>query len=226
MMLSIQEAAALSGKSARTIREQARTGRLDARRVGGRWLIPRAALDGDPATDTRDARRAEVERLRQHVDAALDEVTPGGDRPDESARREPIRRSPRAARSRAVTPDDEERGFYSVRDVTSFEVMSTVRDALERREETAPTLIAALTALRSAMHCLTEGFHQYQPELKVARFIDARGSCCQAIAELTHFGQRHDDPSALEHAARLERDALGALRGLLRRAERRLVESA
>lgn len=75
MMLSIQEAAALSGKSARTIREQARTGRLDARRVGGRWLIPRAALDGDPATDTRDARRAEVERLRQHVDAALDEVT-------------------------------------------------------------------------------------------------------------------------------------------------------
>ncbi|MEZ4434239.1 MAG: helix-turn-helix domain-containing protein [bacterium] len=101
MMLSIREAAALVGKSPRTIREHARTGRIDARRIGGRWLIPRDAVADDA---THRARQDEVERLRDHIDAALDEVTPGG------------------------------RGYYSVRDVKSFEVMSTVRDALERIE--------------------------------------------------------------------------------------------
>lgn len=108
----------------------------------------------------RHARRAEVERLRQHVDAGLDEVTPGGITPREATPRAPpaveatlhesptggvtpgdstsdesTPRAPREARSRAVKPDGDERGFYSVRDVTSFEVMSTVRDALELREK-------------------------------------------------------------------------------------------
>jgi len=46
MDLSIKEAATLIGKSERTVRHMAQTGRLPARRIGSRWVIRRSDLDG------------------------------------------------------------------------------------------------------------------------------------------------------------------------------------
>ncbi len=44
MDLSIKEAAVYLGKSPRTVRHMARTGKLAARQVDRRWLVDREAL--------------------------------------------------------------------------------------------------------------------------------------------------------------------------------------
>lgn len=192
MKLTVKEAAALLGKPPRTVRHLAQRGKLPAERVGGRWVFDRDALvQADP--DQAAARAGEVQRLADHVQAAVQAVTPPG----------PTRR----------------RDFYSVRDVGAFKVASAVLAQVQAADD--PLLAGAADALRDTLHRLADGFHQYQPELKVARLIDARAACCAAIAELLHAATHRDRPAALPWADELEREALGSLRGLLRRAERR-----
>lgn len=118
------------------------------------------------------------------------------------------------------------RGFYSVRDVTAFKVLAAVRHELEHTSSDAPAHAAALGAICEAMHRLSEGFHPYQVQHKIERLIEARDRCCAAVAELTYLGRHGARDAALDQASRLERDALGSLRGLLRKAERRATTLA
>jgi excisionase family DNA binding protein len=57
MEISIKDAAELLGKSERTVRHMAQTGRLPARRIGARWLINQEdllAAQGQPASTDAD----------------------------------------------------------------------------------------------------------------------------------------------------------------------------
>jgi excisionase family DNA binding protein len=54
MEISIKDAAELLGKSERTVRHMAQTGRLPARRIGARWLINRDDLLARKAAGTTD----------------------------------------------------------------------------------------------------------------------------------------------------------------------------
>ena len=59
MEISIKDAAELLGKSERTVRHMAQTGRLPARRIGARWLINRDDLLARKAARATDDAVAE-----------------------------------------------------------------------------------------------------------------------------------------------------------------------
>jgi hypothetical protein len=74
MDLSLRDAAKLLGKSPRQVRYMMQTGRIKARKDGGRWVIPRKEL---PLSDTAVARGlADQARLKDVLEGALG--TPGG----------------------------------------------------------------------------------------------------------------------------------------------------
>jgi excisionase family DNA binding protein len=69
MDLSIREAAALLGRSRRTVRAQAARGEIPAIKRKGHWFIPRHQL---PLTETqRRSLQGKAEAVRQTVEAAL-----------------------------------------------------------------------------------------------------------------------------------------------------------
>jgi excisionase family DNA binding protein len=195
MNLSVKEAAALLGKSPRTIRHQAQLGLLPASRIGNRWVFDREALIATEPAAVAD-RAEEAQRLRAHVNAAVDAVTPS-----------------------APKEGGDVRGFYSIRDVGAFKTASATLAAIEHADDRR--LDRTAVALRQCLHRLADGFHQFQPPLKIERLLAARAACCAAIAELLHVATHGPMPEALGWADALERDALGSLRGLLRRAEKR-----
>lgn len=192
MKLTVDEAAALLGKSPRTLRHLAQTGGIPAERMGNRWVFDRDKLTAaDP--DAAARRAVEVERVRGHVEAAIESVAP--------------------------PPPGPGRDFYSVRDVTAFKVASQVLAQVEgaQRHE----LQHAAGALRDCLHRLADGFHQFAPDHKIHRLLAARSACCAAVAELLHVALHHRLAEATVWADALEREALGSLRGLIRQAERR-----
>ncbi len=75
MDLSLREAAQLMGKTARQMRYLIRTGRLNARKDGARWVIARETLPLGPAQIERGLR--EQARLREVVETALGTAAAG-----------------------------------------------------------------------------------------------------------------------------------------------------
>ncbi|MEQ9500026.1 MAG: helix-turn-helix domain-containing protein [Deltaproteobacteria bacterium] len=154
MELSVKEAATLIGKSPRTVRHLVRTGQLPARREGRAWRIDRDTLLAyDPAG--RAAQREQVLHLREHVEDALDAITPTAD--------------PAPARD-----------FYSVRDLHAFRIATAILTDLPARPETT----AVRDALRATLRALSEGCHRFRPPDKRAAYRDARAHASVAIAEL------------------------------------------
>ena len=64
MEISIKDAAELLGKSERTVRHMAQSGRLPARRVGSRWLIDREELQSGKYSSSGDDAELEPRRRR------------------------------------------------------------------------------------------------------------------------------------------------------------------
>lgn len=75
MELTIKETAVLLGKSPRTVRHMARTGKLPARQVERVWRVDRAALVETWEAET-EARREILERLRDRIEATVQRATP------------------------------------------------------------------------------------------------------------------------------------------------------
>ena len=193
--LTITEAARLLGKSPRTVRDMARTGKIPAERNGGRWAIDAAELSKH--SSARASRTAAVEQVRHHVNAALDQVSP-----------EP--------------PTGPTRRFYSLRDLRCHRLALEMERDLLRMEGLEPKDVASVRdALRRFQHQLAEGFHQFHPELKVACFVAARRTACSVLADLLRMEVQHPGRAIEVLTERLEREVLGSLRGLLRTAERR-----
>lgn len=66
MRLTVKQAAALLGKSARTVRHLAQNGKLPGTRVDGRWMFDRDALVGGDL-DAVAHRAPEVKWVREQV---------------------------------------------------------------------------------------------------------------------------------------------------------------
>lgn len=211
MEISIKDAADLLGKSERTVRHMAQTGRLPARRVGSRWLIDRDDLqsgkysgqDDDNAEPTAAEATLDADELDSH-DA--DPGATGRDDLTSSAVR------PRLRFDRGLPP-----GTPSVRELDSFQIATDLLGdlgELRRDLRDAPLLRDAEQHLRGFIQALADGCHADlgdQPE----RFRAARSQVCAALTDLIHFNVANERPDLTPLVDRIEHELLSSLQLLI-----------
>lgn len=216
MEISIKDAADLLGKSERTVRHMAQTGRLPARRVGSRWLIDRDDLmsgkysgqDGDDAA----AEAAETAEAEAPATDVQEDSFDDADEASTSAER------PRLRFDRALPP-----GTPSVRALDSFHIAADLLAELgdlRRDLRDASHLRDAEQNLRGFIQALADGIHADlgdQPE----RFRAARTQVCAALTDLIHFNVTHDKPDLTPLVDRIEHELLGSLQVLIGTADER-----
>lgn len=218
MEISIKDAAELLGKSERTVRHMAQTGRLPARRVGSRWLIDRDdLLSGKYAQDDDDAAlEAEVAAADGNTaDAAGDDVS---DAPAEVFTAPSTQPRPRFRFDRALPP-----GTPSVRGLDSFHIATDLLAELgELRRELRDSahLREAEQHLRGFIQALADGCHAEIGE-QTDRFRAARTQVCAALTDLIHFNVTTAQPDLTPLVDRIERELLGSLQALIGAAEER-----
>lgn len=218
MEISIKDAAELLGKSERTVRHMAQTGRLPARRVGSRWLIDRDDLlsgkysgqdDDELADEAGDDVSAELgEPADVSADGDADVFTPiPGPRP-------------RFRFDRALPP-----GAPSVRALDSFHIAADLLGELgevRRANQNSTYLREAEQHLRGFIQALADGCHADagdQPE----RFRAARSQVCAALTDLIHYNVAAERPDMTPFVDRLEHELLGSLQALIGAADERVT---
>lgn len=216
MEISIKDAADLLGKSERTVRHMAQTGRLPARRVGSRWLIDRDDLMSGKYSGQGDdevpAEGHEAEAPTSDVQDVHEEDSFEHDDAELSAER------PRLRFDRALPP-----GTPSVRALDSFHIAADLLaelGELRRDLRDATHLRDAEQNLRGFIQALADGIHADlgdQPE----RFRAARTQVCAALTDLIHFNVTHDKPDLTPLVDRIEHELLGSLQVLIGTADER-----
>lgn len=228
MEISIKDAAELLGKSERTVRHMAQTGRLPARRIGSRWLINRDDLlarkaaglgndsdehDGDAPDDGgRDGTDGEPAEL------AADEPS------EDSSPRRPSRQGLTVnfapGHSVALPPG----AVTSVRELDSFHIATDLLaelGELRREVKDAAPLRDAETHLREFLQLLADGCHA-DLVTRRDRFQAAQSQACAALTDLIHFNVSRAEPDLGPLGERVERDLIGSLRMLLEDTQRHL----
>lgn len=218
MEVSVKEAAVLLRRSPRAVRLMAQHGRIPARLVGGRWLVEAEELVAR-SEQLAAEQRAKVEQVREQVNRALDKALPKELTDHSSPAGNCL---PNSANPADVGRDG--RAFYSVKGLqacdTALGLLKDTRGLAELSGSRGAELTAAKGDLVALLRNLVEGCHQFHPQVKIERFVAARSAACGALAELLAFAAVHENKDASDLAARLERDMLGLIRGLLRRAEK------
>jgi hypothetical protein len=168
MQLSLREAAALLGRSARTLRAQVARGEIQGEKKGGRWTVSRWAL---PMTEAqRRTLLARADEVRATVDAAL-----------------PSRTAPHVTKKRR-----------SVADLDCFRAAIDLRRALaaaDQGEAGFGSLASARVALESGLIELCRAAYAYERAAKVAHLRAARSelSACvglrHAVGEADALGR-------------------------------------
>ena len=154
MQLSLSEAATVLGRNERQIRYMLKTGQLEGRKVGGRWVIESSAL---PLTD--DQRRAMSDRIEVAKTAFERGLEP----------------ATKAAETSAT------KRTYSVTSLRAFESGRTIfRDIVEALGRKHPSCIR----LAEALALVTRGCHAFQPGEKAERFSAARDEAAVAVTDL------------------------------------------
>ncbi len=232
MEISIKDAAELLGKSERTVRHMAQTGRLPARRIGARWLINRddllarkAAGTHDDADDAEADGDAEADADFETAELETDDSTSA----DHHAPRSPSRQgvtvnwqtsAPSLGFDRALPPGV----ITSVRELPSFHVATELLAELgELRREFKDTaaLREAEGHLREFVALLADGCHA-DLHTRRDRFRDAQSRACSALTDVIHFNVSRAEPDLAPLAERLERDLIGSLQVLLGETQKHL----
>ena len=217
MEISIKDAAELLGKSERTVRHMAQTGRLPARRIGARWLINQEDLlqrKASGATDADEDDGADLPDVDAEADLADDPSGPSG-----QAFSFHYQPPPRSADH--VLPPGE---ITSVRELDSFHIATAVLARLgevRRDAHAAPLLREAETHLREFLHLLADGCHA-DLATRRDRFRDAQSRVCAALTDLMHFNVVRAEPDLGPLTQQLERELIGELRHLIGDTTRRL----
>ncbi len=212
MEISIKDAAELIGKSERTVRHMAQTGRLPARRVGARWLIDRDDLlsgrysnvSDEPDDAPAEAVAAEVE-ADTCAEAPVEEVEVATPRP-------------RVRWDRSLPA-----GSPSVRALDSFHIAAELLaelGELRQRLPDAPLLRDAENHLRGFIQALADGCHADASD-QPARLRAARTAVCAALTDLIHFNVTRDQPDLTPLVDRIEHELLSSLQGLINAADQR-----
>lgn len=218
MEISIKDAAELLGKSERTVRHMAQTGRLPARRIGSRWLINqddllarKAAGVGNDSDDPAD-NEPELDADSELDSADLDDS-------HESPRR-PTRQPVTVNFSQPLPPGV----VTSVRELDSFHIATDILaelGELRRAVKDGPLLRDAETHLREFLQLLTDGCHA-DLHTRRDRFREAQSKACAALTDLVHFNVKQAEPDLGPLGERLERELIGSLRLLLGETQRGL----
>lgn len=212
MEISIKDAADLLGKSERTVRHMAQTGRLPARRVGSRWLIDRDDLLSGKYSGQDDDVEAEAGAAEPLTDDAAEGTCTGDEEVTFSGVRARLRFD------RALPP-----GAPSVRALDSFHIATDLLadlGELRRDLRDAPLLREAEQHLRGFIQALADGCHADladQPE----RFRAARTQVCAALTDLIHFNVTHERPDLTPLVDRIEHELLSSLQQLIGTADER-----
>lgn len=215
MEISIKDAADLLGKSERTVRHMAQTGRLPARRVGSRWLIDRDDLMSGKYSGQGDD---EVPSEGHEAEASTSDVQDVQEDSFEHDDAELSTERPRLRFDRALPP-----GTPSVRALDSFHIAADLLaelGELRRDLRDATHLRDAEQNLRGFIQALADGIHADlgdQPE----RFRAARTQVCAALTDLIHFNVTHDKPDLTPLVDRIEHELLGSLQVLIGTADQR-----
>jgi excisionase family DNA binding protein len=224
MEISIKDAAELLGKSERTVRHMAQTGRLPARRIGARWLINRDDLLARKAAGTTDDAEVDADAEFETAEVEADDDTTA-----EHAPRNPSRQpftvdwqggAPNLGFDRALPPGV----ITSVRELPSFHVATELLGELGelRREiKDTSTLREAEGHLREFVALLADGCHA-DLHTRRDRFREAQSRACSALTDIIHFNVGRAEPDLGPLAERLERDLIGSLRLLLGETQRHL----
>ncbi len=238
MDLSIKEAAALIGKSERTVRHMAQTGRLPARRIGSRWVIHRGDLDGlGKRSKPRKASAAEKSAAETPRGEPLPSV-------ESAARAEaPTRETlpptpPRVELPEPVftvsfepstTPAEPGSRDYpnSIRELDTFAIataiLSRVAEA-RRNPRTDEGLLGEVeVALRAFLQLVADGCHQTEPRRKEALFQEAQSQACTALSGLVHYNLVYPAPDLSRLAERVETHLLASVQELRIATQRRLT---
>lgn len=211
MEISIKDAADLLGKSERTVRHMAQTGRLPARRVGSRWLIDRDDLLSGKYTGQGDDEETDVLAAPE----AATDATSDAQEEDASVEHDDLAAStvrPRLRFDRGLPP-----GTPSVRALDSFHIATDLLaelGELRRDLRDAPLLRDAEQHLRGFIQALADGCHADlgdQPE----RFRAARSQVCAALTDLIHFNVTSERPDLTPLVDRIEHELLSSLQVLI-----------
>ncbi len=217
MEISIKDAAELLGKSERTVRHMAQTGRLPARRIGSRWLINRDDLLARKAAgvaDDGDEAEPETAELESEDDAA-DDADESSPLPRRASRQDLTVNYAHALPPGAVT---------SVRELDSFHIATDILGELgelRRSVKDAPLLRDAETHLREFLQLLADGCHA-DLHTRRDRFRDAQSRACAALTDLISFNLQRPEPDLGPLTERLERELIGSLGALLGETQRYL----
>ena len=226
MEISIKDAAELLGKSERTVRHMAQTGRLPARRIGARWLINRDDLLARKAAGTTDDADTDADADFETAELENDDDSTSE---DGHAPRSPSRQGftvdwqPRAASlgfDRALPPG----AITSVRELPSFHVATDLLaelGELRREVKDASVLREAEGHLREFVALLADGCHA-DLHTRRDRFREAQSRACSALTDVIHFNVSRAEPNLAPLAERLERDLIGSLQVLLGETQRHL----
>lgn len=224
MEISIKDAAELLGKSERTVRHMAQTGRLPARRIGSRWLINqddllarKAAGVGNDSDDPADADASDA-----GADSELDAETEleSAELDEHEAPRRTSRQHVTVNFSHPLPPGV----VTSVRELDSFHIATDILaelGELRRAVKDGPLLRDAETHLREFLQLLTDGCHA-DLHTRRDRFREAQSRACAALTDLVHFNVKHAEPDLGPLGERLERELIGSLRMLLGETQRHL----
>lgn len=193
MELTVREAAALTGRSPRTLRAQLKRGELRGQKRHGVWSVSREDL---PLTERQ---RAVIQRRAEEIRHAVDEILP----------------------SRAAL--DRDRHRRSLCDLDAFRLGMGLVDRLDQwlppsATESLRSEIQAL--LISALDQIAEAVLQFHREQKLIAIHRSRGCFARALVRLLLTAQRDPGSKANEAVALLEREILPALAGLARWADR------
>lgn len=227
MEISIKDAAELLGKSERTVRHMAQTGRLPARRIGSRWLINRDDLLARKAAGVgdEDAESAEsdLESAELETDGADGAAT---DEDGDAAPRRPSRQGFTVNFTAGLGPDRvlPPGTITSVRELDSFHIATDILGELgelRREVKDAPLLREAETHLREFLQLLADGCHA-DLHTRRDRFREAQSRACAALTDLIHFNVTRPEPDLGPLGERVERELIGSLRLLLGETQRGL----
>jgi excisionase family DNA binding protein len=219
MEISIKDAAELLGKSERTVRHMAQTGRLPARRIGARWLINRDDLLKRKASGATDGDEDDLNDLPE-VDAEADIADDGEPRSPSHQGFTVNFHAPPRNHDHVLPPGE----ITSVRELDSFHIATAVLARIgevRRDNRDAPLLREAEVHLREFLHLLADGCHA-DLHTRRDRFREAQSRVCAALTDLIQFNVVRPEPDLGPLAQQLERELIGELRHLLGETQRRL----
>ncbi|MCA9695198.1 MAG: helix-turn-helix domain-containing protein, partial [Myxococcales bacterium] len=190
MDISIKEAADLLGKSQRTVRHMAQTGRIPARRIGSRWLIRQADAEAIKAGKDPMASFLDDEEADGPVSAASEAARPAA--------------APRPTFTISFDSSLEQSGDRSVHEITELRDLDTFAIASGLLAEVAylrhdgPCDTMLLEHVEQSMcgilEVLADALQQHDPSSRVERFRQAQRQACSALTGLLHYNMVYAEP--------------------------------